>query len=112
MMFNPRQLFLILIPYSWLILLFLVPFGIVLKISLSDAALSIPPYTPQFDLAAGWAAFWQSLREFDLENFVWLSQDSLYWKAYLSSVWIALVSVVFTLLVGFPIAYGMSRVSP
>jgi len=40
-----RRFFLIAIPYLWLLLLFLVPFVIVLKISLSDIALSIPPYT-------------------------------------------------------------------
>ncbi|NOX73622.1 MAG: ABC transporter permease subunit [Alphaproteobacteria bacterium] len=110
-MFNFRRLILILVPYGWLFLLFLVPFGIVLKISLSDAALSIPPYTPKFDLSAGWSAFWAAFSDFDFENFIWLTEDNLYWKAYLSSVWIALVSVILTLLVGYPIAYGMSRVS-
>ncbi len=110
-MFNPRRLFLILVPYSWLFFLFLVPFGIVLKISLSDAALSIPPYTPQFDPEGGWAAIRELFSGFDLENFIWLSEDNLYWKAYLSSVWIALVSVLLTLLVGYPIAYAMARSS-
>lgn len=106
---SPRRLFLIIVPYTWLLLLFLVPFGIVLKISLSDSALAIPPYTPTLDLSAGWAGIKAMISEFDLENFVWLSEDNLYWKAYLSSLWIALVSTFFALLVGYPIAYAMAR---
>ncbi|MEY8842256.1 ABC transporter permease subunit [Cribrihabitans sp. XS_ASV171] len=99
-----RRFVLIAVPYAWLLALFLVPFVIVLKISLSDVALAIPPYTPT--LRDGLAEFWAGL---DFENFVWLTQDDLYWKAYLSSVRIALISTFFTLLVGYPIAYGMAR---
>jgi len=108
---NLRRIFLISVPYGWLLLLFLIPFAIVLKISLSDAALAIPPYAPRLEAGSGLKGVWDLLTRFDLENFVFLTQDSLYWKAYLSSVWIALVSVVFTLLVGYPIAYGMARAS-
>ncbi len=99
-----RRFVLIAIPYAWLLALFLVPFVIVFKISLSDIALAIPPYTPT--LRDGFAEFWAGL---DFENFVWLTQDDLYWKAYLSSVRIALFSTLLTLLVGYPIAYGMAR---
>lgn len=108
-MFNFRRILLIFVPYGWLLLLFLVPFGIVLKISLSDSVLAIPPYAPTLDLSKGWSGFWQMWAAFDLENFLWLMEDSLYIKAYLSSVWIALVSMVLTLLVGYPIAYGMAK---
>ena len=41
-----RRAALIAIPYAWLLALFLIPFAIVFKISLSDTALTIPPYTP------------------------------------------------------------------
>lgn len=97
------------IPFLWLIILFLVPFGIVLKISLSDIALAIPPYTPTLDPSAGWTGFWAFLGELDFENYVFLAQDSLYWKAYLSSLKIAVVSTILTLMVGFPIAYSMAK---
>ncbi len=100
---------LIAIPYLWLLALFIVPFVIVFKISLSDAAIAIPPYTPTFDLAEGWAGFMAFLSELDFENYIWLTEDALYWKAYLSSLKIALISTFLTLLVGFPIAYGMAR---
>ncbi|MCK0126669.1 ABC transporter permease subunit [Gelidibacter sp. F2691] len=100
---------LISVPYLWLLALFLVPFLIVLKISLSDTALAIPPYTPTLDLSQGWAGFRDWWSALDMENFTWLTQDDLYWKAYLSSLKIATVSTILALLVGFPIAYGMSR---
>ncbi len=106
---NARRLILIAVPYMWLLALFLVPFLIVLKISLSDTALSIPPYTPTLDLSQGWEglkAFWAEL---DFENFIFLTEDDLYWKAYLSSLKIAALSTCITLLVGYPIAYGMAR---
>ena len=104
-----RRLVLIAVPYLWLLALFLVPFAIVLKISLSDTALAIPPYVPTLDPGAGWAGIKAFVADLDFENFVWLTQDDLYWKAYLSSLWIALVSTVIALLVGYPIAYGMAR---
>ncbi|MCC6982998.1 MAG: ABC transporter permease subunit [Bauldia sp.] len=97
------------IPYLWLLLLFLAPFLIVLKLSFSTAAIAIPPYTPVFDLGAGWDAFLAKIQEFTTENYAWLAQNSLYWRSYLSSLQIALISTVLTLLIGYPMAYGMAR---
>jgi putrescine transport system permease protein len=104
-----RRFILIAVPYLWLMALFLVPFLIVLKISLSDIALSIPPYTPQLDLSQGWDGIKSFLSELDFENFTFLTQDPLYWRAYVSSLQIALISTVLTLLVGYPIAYAMAQ---
>ena len=100
---------LIALPYAWLTALFLVPFLIVFKISLSDTALAIPPYTPNLDFSAGWAGIKDFFSGLDFENFAFLTTDDLYWKAYLSSLKIAVISTLMTLLVGYPIAYGMSR---
>ncbi len=104
-----RRFIIIAIPYLWLLAFFLAPFVIVLKISLSDAALARPPYIPQFDLAAGWTGFRDFLSGLDLENFAFLTTDALYWKAYLSSLRIAFVSTLLALLAGYPIAYAMAR---
>jgi putrescine transport system permease protein len=101
-----RRFILIAVPYIWLLALFLVPFLIVLKISLSDIALARPPYMPQFSWADG---IWDFISQLDFENFIFLTSDDLYWKAYLSSVQIALTSTVLALLVAYPIAYGMAR---
>ncbi len=104
-----RRFILIAIPYTWLLALFLVPFLMVLKIALSDTALSIPPYTPVLDFSGGWAGFKDFLSQLDFENFVFLTEDPLYWKAYVSSLQIALISTFLALLVGYPIAYGMAQ---
>ncbi|QFT58350.1 Putrescine transport system permease protein PotH [Sulfitobacter sp. THAF37] len=99
-----RRFALIAVPYAWLLALFLVPFIIVFKISLSDLALAIPPYTPTMRDGIG-----EMFAAFDFENFTFLAEDDLYWKAYLSSLRIALLSTLMTLLVGYPIAYGMAK---
>jgi len=101
-----RRFVLIAVPYLWLLLLFLIPFVIVFKISLSDTAIARPPYIPTFDWAEG---VWAFLSELDFENFTFLTTDDLYWKAYLSSLKIAVLATFMTLLVGYPIAYGMAR---
>ena len=101
-----RRWVLIAIPYLWLLALFLVPFIIVGRISLSDTALARPPYLPQFSWDEGIGAF---LSQLDFENFWFLTTDDLYWKAYLSSLQIAITATFFTLLIGYPIAYGMAR---
>ncbi len=107
-----RRFFVIGVPYLWLLALFLVPFLIVFKISLSDTALAIPPYMPTLDLSGGWASFKEFLSDLDFENFWFLTTDDLYWKSYLSSLKIAVVATFLTLLVGFPIAYGMAKAAP
>ncbi len=81
-------------PFLWLLMLFLVPFVIVLKISLSDIATAIPPYTPTLDISGGWPAIRSFFAGLDLENFVFLTTDDLYWKAYLSSLKIATTECV------------------
>jgi putrescine transport system permease protein len=106
---NMRRLLLILAPYGWLLIFFLIPFVIVFKISLSDYAVSIPPYTPQLDLGAGWQGIRDFFGELDFENFTFLASDALYYTAYLSSLKIAVIATGLTLLVGYPIAYGMAQ---
>jgi putrescine transport system permease protein len=99
-----RRALLISVPYFWLLVLFLVPFAMVFKISLSDSVLAIPPYAPTMK-----EGIWALLTQLDFENFTFLTTDDLYWKAYLSSVRIAAISTVLTLAVGYPVAYAMAR---
>lgn len=100
---------LIAIPYIWLLIFFLAPFVIVLKISLSDVILARPPYFPNFDISEGWQGLLAMLQAFDLENYVWLTEDTLYLNSYLSSLRIASVSTLLTLAIGYPIAYAMAK---
>ncbi len=88
---NLRRTTLIAVPYLWLFALFLVPFLIVFKISLSDIALAIPPYTPTLELSEGWAGLRDMISQLDFENFEFLATDDLYWKSYLSSLQIAFI---------------------
>src|SRR6187399_1178289 len=96
-------------PYLWMVLFFLVPFGFVLKISLSQTALAQPPYLPVFDFTEGWAAIKAAFAEFSLDNFKLLISDNLYSSSYLRSIVVAVISTAILLLIGYPVAYGMAR---
>ncbi|MGH6777150.1 MAG: ABC transporter permease subunit [Bradyrhizobium sp.] len=96
-------------PYLWLVLFFLVPFGFVLKISLSQTAIAQPPYLPVFNLSAGWAAIRAAFSALSLDNFRLLVSDDLYVLSYLRSLEVAVFSTMMLLLIGYPIAYGMAR---
>ena len=96
------------VPLGWLLLFFLVPFAIVLKISMAEAILAMPPYTPLVQWVDG-----QFLQlRLDIENFLFLFEDSLYWSAYLNSVKVAAISTVCCLFIGYPMAYGIARARP
>lgn len=97
------------VPYIWMLLFFLVPFGFVLKISLSQSALSQPPYSPTFDIAMDKTAWRAALGLLSLDNFRLLVTDNLYVLSYLRSLVVALVSTALLLAIGYPIAYGMAR---
>jgi putrescine transport system permease protein len=99
----------IIVPYVWLLVFFLAPFIIVLKISLSLPAIAMPPYVPAFSLTDGVSGFLSQLSELSIENYLWLTEDALYVNAYISSVLIAAFSTLLALMVGYPIAYGMAR---
>jgi putrescine transport system permease protein len=89
-------------PYLWLLLFFLVPFAIILKISLADPVVAQPPFTPAFD-GNGDVAL-------TLDNFRFLLTDKLYAITYLRSVVMAGIATVLCLALGFPMAYGIARV--
>ena len=96
-------------PYLCMVLLFLVPFLFVLKISLSQTAIAQPPYLPVFDLTQGFAAIKAAFAALSLDNFRLLLSDSLYLSSYLRSLMVAAASTAILLLIGYPIAYGMAR---
>jgi putrescine transport system permease protein len=80
-------------PYLWLLLFFLAPFAIVLKISLAEPIFGQPPYT----------------QTMSLENFAFLFSDKLYAVTYLRSVFMAAFATLLCLALGFPMAYGIAR---
>lgn len=92
------------IPLIWLAVFFLAPFFVVFKISFAELAIARPPYTPLFTWENG-----QIVMTLNLENYSYLTQDNLYWKAYLSSIKIAFISTILALLIGYPMAYFIAR---
>ncbi len=96
-------------PYLWMVLFFLVPFGFVLKIALSQTAIAQPPYVPVFGFAGGWESFKAALSALSFDNFKLLASDDLYIFSYVRSLVVAVTSTAILLLIGYPVAYGMSR---
>ncbi|HEV7259739.1 MAG TPA: ABC transporter permease subunit [Bosea sp. (in: a-proteobacteria)] len=93
------------VPYLWLLLFFLAPFAIVLRMALSDADQALPPYAPHFE---GLAKLGEFLGQLDLENFRLLADDELYWQSYLQSLRIAALTTLIALAIGYPLAYAMA----
>jgi len=94
----------IFMPYLWLLLLFMLPFLIVFKISLADMARAIPPYT---DLVT-----WMNGKldiSLNLANFSQLLDDPLYIEAYLQSLQVAAISTFCCLLIGYPMAWAVAH---
>ena len=89
------------IPYVWLLIFFLAPFAIILKISMADPVIAQPPFTPLFDDAGGFQG--------TADNFGFLLTDKLYVITYLKSVLMAAGATILCLLLGFPMAYGIAR---
>lgn len=90
------------IPYLWLLAFFLLPFLIVLKISVSESegvhfkdVLTLKEGLLQLTLK--------------LSNYVFITEDDLYFKTYLSSIKYAAVTTVLCLAIGYPFAYFMAR---
>src|SRR5208337_4562699 len=98
------RLALIGLPFLWLMLFFLVPLLIVLKISLARSAIGIPPYTPLITVDDSGFKFHATLA-----NFALLANDDLYLRAYLGALGNAALATVLCLLLGYPIAYAIAR---
>ena len=95
------QRFTVAIPYIWLLIFFLAPFAIIMKISTADPIIGQPPFTPTFDEGGAFLA--------TADNFKFLLTDKLYIITYLKSVFMAATATILCLLLGFPMAYGIAR---
>jgi putrescine transport system permease protein len=95
------------VPFLWLLLFFAIPFLIVLKISFSRLAIAMPPYTPILEYVDNALTM-----RLNLGNYAALFGDAQYGLAYLSSIKIAVVSTAMCLLIGYPMAYVISRMKP
>lgn len=91
-------------PYLWLLVFFLAPFAIILKISLADPVIAQPPFTATFDEQGNLAT--------SVDSFRFLLTDKLYAITYMRSVIMAAAATVLCLALGFPMAYGIARSRP
>ena len=95
------------IPVLWLLVFFLIPFLVVAKISLSEAAIARPPYMPIWEWSGGFLNI-----NLNFGNYLFLFEDPLYLSAYIESIKIAAVATLATLLIGYPMAYLIARSTP
>ncbi len=98
------RLVLIGVPFVWLAIFFLLPLLIVVKISLAESSIGIPPYTPLLAADGGGLKLHVSLA-----NFALIAGDDLYLRAYLGSLANAALATALCLLIGYPIAYAIAR---
>ena len=97
----------ILVPALWLVVFFLLPFLIVLKISFADIARAIPPYTELLSWADDQLSF-----ILDFGNYLQLTDDPLYLDAYLQSLKTAAISTVICLIIAYPLAWAVAHSKP
>lgn len=107
MLRRPGRSLVIAIPYLWLLLFFLAPFAIVLKISFAESQLAQPPFTNLLDYVDDVVTF-----SLNLFNYIDLYEYDLYFKGYLNSLKIAFFATLYCLLLGYPLAYVISRMPP
>ena len=98
------RFFVIALPYGWHILFFLIPFFIILKISLSESALGIPPIKPLCTWQEGLLHL-----KINMTNFLFLIEDSLYFEGYMQSLSLSFTATLICLIIGYPMAYGISK---
>jgi len=94
-------------PYAWLVLFFLLPFLLVVKISFSDMEFGIPPYGPLLHFEDEMVRIGLHLR-----GYILLFTDNLYVATYLSSLKMAAVTTLCCILIGYPMAYCIARANP
>jgi len=103
----PARALAIVPPYLWLVLFFLVPFLLVVKISFSGMQFGVPPYTPLVELEDGAVRLTLQAR-----GYIMLFTDNLYVATYLNSMKVAAITTLVCILVGYPIAYCIARSAP
>jgi len=107
MLERPGRWLIILPPLLFLTVFFLIPFAFAFKISLAETAPRVPPFT---DILAHTPDGHLQL-SISLANFKYLLTDEVYGVAYLYSLKTAFFSTLICLLLGYPMAYAISRTS-
>ena len=109
---RPGRRFVIALPYLWLVVFFVLPFLILLRISVTDMGGGVDPFAPLLDSSAG---AWRLLLKFD--NYLSIFRDpaggnTVYLDAYGTSLKYAFFTTLLCLLIGYPFAYFLARARP
>ena len=90
------------LPYAWLLVFFALPFLILVKISISE--MENVSFKDLISYKDGLLQL-----QLKLGNYVFITQDALYYKTYLASLQYAAATTVLCLGIGYPFAYFMAR---
>ena len=103
------QRLVIAVQYLWLVIFFLVPFLIVLKISFAEfSPLGRPPYEPVFRWLDEGALQIKLL----IGSYQYLFNEPLYVSSWIYSIKVAAISTILCLCLGYPMAYAIARSTP
>ena len=95
------------IPFAFLLVFFMLPFLLVLKISFAESTLDVPPYSHLFSYTDNKLAI-----QLTMESYITILEDNIYLSAYISSIRVAFFTTVICLLIGYPTALLISRARP
>ena len=102
--FFAHRIWVIAPPYLWMLVFFALPFGYILKISLAESVIAMPPYSDIWSLTEGQFSWLGSL-----DNYRFLLEDDLYYLAYFNSVRLAAIATLLCLFVAYPMAFAIAR---
>jgi len=115
---NLGRRFVIAVPYVWLLLFFVLPFLILLRISVTDMGGGVDPFAPLIETVKG---SWHVLLRYNnyASIFIDNAQDAvggfgntIYMEAYKTSLKYALLTTLSCLVIGYPFAYFIARSRP
>ena len=109
---SPGKRFVIGVPYVWLLIFFMLPFLILLRISVTDMGSGVDPFAPLVDTSGN---AWRLMLEF--KNYIGIFSDdangpTIYLEAYKTSLKYAALTTLLCLLIGYPFAYFLARSKP
>ncbi len=104
----PGRRFVISIPYIWLGIFFILPFLILLRISITDMAGGVNPFAAVIQAQDGLLQFTVKYANF-VSIFVSDEQSSIYLLSYWLSLKYAALTTLLCLLIGYPFAYFIAR---
>ena len=112
--FSLGRRFVIGVPYVWLALFFVLPFFILLRISVTDMGSGVDPFAPLIDTSGN---AWRLMLEF--KNYIRIFSDgddssgaTIYVDAYKTSLKYAALTTLLCLSIGYPFAYFLARCKP